>query len=581
LKIDFRGTTVSGTATATVGQPVAPATVTVTPSAVYVAQDGQQQFSVTVGPLGAPQAVIWSIEPAGAGTITTGGLLTVTNADAGEVLTITATAVNHPTVAGTATVTVPEPITITITGIPTEYHHDWIRDLHLRQSGNTRQPNNNSQWLEGPSVTFTFEASQIPGDYEVSLTLRDWNHYQRVYRITSRNITAGTNTIPLSEFTFVPPITITVTGIPNGYHSSNAGIELRHPVTDDWIGDTWGQIEGSSAEFIIVNMNPGTYSVNLVFSSPESSTEYRITSRNITAGTNTISYSAFTLHSHREAINITVTGIPVEYNNHQWNISLSGHNRREGHVEGSSVTFAFSLWNVHPGIHYLEITLDDGNWNNQRSYRITSRNITSGNNTIPFNNFTPGYIDITVTGIPAEYQGNNGSITFWCPVTDSQIDWGYVLQIEGSSATVTIHPSWGSVEPGMYDLGLAFGGRAYTLSSRNITAGANTILFNELIPAYITITVTGISIPHSEWTINLLHPITGNTVTSNGFWVDTGSSATVTLRTPDWESFTTSGVYNVELIRMWWGWPNTYTLSSRNITLGANTILFSDFTLQD
>jgi|GEM_PF-4945112 len=94
-----------------------PASVNVTPSTADVVQGQTQQFSATVLPAGAPQAVTWSVDPEAAGTITqgaAGGLLTLAATATGTV-TVRATATGTTTY-GTATVTVIPPA-----GIPDAY----------------------------------------------------------------------------------------------------------------------------------------------------------------------------------------------------------------------------------------------------------------------------------------------------------------------------------------------------------------------------------------------------------------------------------------------------------------------------
>jgi|GEM_PF-3636574 len=97
--------------------PVAPETVTVTAAAAEVARGAELQFSAVVGPLGAPQAVTWSV-PTAAGTISATGLLTVAaDAPLGD-LVVTATATGTtPAISGTATVSVViiDPTGVTVT----------------------------------------------------------------------------------------------------------------------------------------------------------------------------------------------------------------------------------------------------------------------------------------------------------------------------------------------------------------------------------------------------------------------------------------------------------------------------------
>jgi len=94
-----------------------PTTVTVTPATMSLVQGQSHQFNAAVLPIGAAEEVEWSVTPTTAGTITeTGHFTLATDATPGQPVTITATAVGHPGVYGTATVTVlPRPISITLT----------------------------------------------------------------------------------------------------------------------------------------------------------------------------------------------------------------------------------------------------------------------------------------------------------------------------------------------------------------------------------------------------------------------------------------------------------------------------------
>jgi len=487
------GTAVSGTATVTVGQPVTPTNVTVTPASAYVGQGGQRQFTATVGPEGAPQAVTWSVAPTGAGTITTGGLLTVTGASAGDTLTITATAVNHPAVSNTATVTVPEPIRITVTGIAGQSNQHMRIRLLCPDAGNIVA--GASGWVSGSEANFTLSGwntgSQFatPGAYDVRLEFG--NRYAgdlRVYRIAEINITLGTNTIPWSAFTFMPTINVTITGIPNQYHGSWAEMGLVIPGTMNdvsWVGDTY--IPGSSMTFTFYGASPGIYDLifvdALLFEGMANFGMYRAPSRNITAGTNTIPWSAFAAVPPN--MSITVTGIPAEYRNGSALVELectvTGYWDVSGvEITGSSATFHF--WFANLGTYDVWLWIQGSNrWGEAF---VPARNITA-NTTIPWSafDFTDGgeVMSVTVTGIPERYHGDWGDISLHTPGTWDWIAGGWT-RISGSSATFRLS----NAEPGVYDVNLHICGvhycHDYHLSSRNIYAGAS-IPFGQFTPS--------------------------------------------------------------------------------------------------
>jgi len=88
--------------------PVMPASVTLTPIDAYVVAGGTQQFSAAVTPAAASQALTWSVVPETAGSITA-GLLRLSGAHAGQIVTVRATASGHAAIYREATVTVTAP----------------------------------------------------------------------------------------------------------------------------------------------------------------------------------------------------------------------------------------------------------------------------------------------------------------------------------------------------------------------------------------------------------------------------------------------------------------------------------------
>ena len=111
----------SGTATATVLLPTVTG-VTVTPATAEVQRGATRTFAATVaGTNSPPQTVTWSIDQAGRHaqtTINTNGVLSVAAAETLATLTVRATSTLDTARSGTATVTVPLPPMLTITGLP-------------------------------------------------------------------------------------------------------------------------------------------------------------------------------------------------------------------------------------------------------------------------------------------------------------------------------------------------------------------------------------------------------------------------------------------------------------------------------
>jgi len=473
------------------GDPPVPVSVTITPASAYVGQGGRRQFTATVGPEGAPQAVTWSVAPTGAGTITAGGLLTVTGADVGDTLLVTATAVNHPAISNTAAVTVPEPISITVTGISTT-HPSTSGEIELRDPETGTRVASGSGHISGSSATFTLwdrnwdHRFAVPGDYEVSIRFGccyecDGEH-PRVYRIALINITAGTNTIPWSAFSFVPPITVTVTGIPSRYQGDNIWgfVAFMVPGTTNEIAGDEAAITGASTTFTLTGIVTGTYDVFLAFMEESDILGiYNVSARNITTS-NTIPFNQFAVLP--PSVTITVTGIPVEYRNGFGEIELVCAETGDWFDWGWSATSitgssaAFRFWFTDPGLYDVLLWVQgSARWGEGIA---PARNITA-TTTIPWSafDFTDGgeNLSVTVTGIPERYHGDWGDLDLYIPGTSNRVARAEVYPV-GSSTTFRLR----DVEPGTYDVVLwlnDFDVR-YTLPSRNITAGAS-IPFNQ------------------------------------------------------------------------------------------------------
>jgi len=380
-------------------------------------------------------------------------------------------------------------ITVTITGIPSRYHDSW-------GSLSLQHPETGSfvDWayvsrVEGSSASFAFIA--IPGAYGLHLQLGYSDYF-----IASRNITVGADTIPLSAFTPLEEVSITVTDIPNRYIGGVEGnMRLKHPGTLNQMSGTWSRISSSSATFTMRAL-PGTYDVHLRFSYRGSLLRvYSAPLANIAVGGNTIPFTAFEIF---EPVTITITGIPGRYAGGEGSIGLHTPGFTDwlvhdwGPIEGSSATFTvFAMPGTYDVSLYFEFETDD-DWDSVLLYSVSRRNITAGANTIPFSDFSRvPQMTITVTGIPDRYIGNgnwvDADIRLAPPSTENWLAFGWASS-RGSSVTMTL---WSNVEwmfntPGTYDIHLRFrwsGGEShYLVSSRNITAGNTTIPFGDFTP---------------------------------------------------------------------------------------------------
>jgi hypothetical protein len=310
----------------------------------------------------------------------------------------------------------PTTVTITITGTSTEYGCE----LTLLSSGN--QIAGEKGIIVGSTAVFTLD-DVIPGTYEVRLYISE-----SFYRIASQTI-AKENTIPFSAFALMPPIEILISGIPSQYINTLGGLSLYSSgrwITSDFLWD----IDSAVASFSLTGVLPGTYEVRLEFGIGFNRNYYRIPSRAVTAETNTIPYSAF---NFMPPIDITITGISSEYNGKEVFLSISDPNDNSGEsslpqpgygyndvINGTSHTF--TLRGYLPGTYIVALLLDNGvDWN---FYRISSKSITAGTNTIMFSAFSPG---------------NNNS-----PVTERLYDpngeWSFT--IDGEDVTIRVNSDY-------------------------------------------------------------------------------------------------------------------------------------------
>gem|GEM_PF-1239731 len=385
------------------------------------------------------------------------------------------------------------PITVTVTGIPSGYHNSW-GELSLRHPGGGY-----AGWsevrVEGASVSFAFNA--VPGTYSLRLWLGSFEYF-----IASRNITAGANTIPLSAFTPLEEVSITVTGIPNRYIGDVDGnMRLKHPGTLNQMSSEWSWISSSSATFTMRAL-PGTYDVHLRFWYDNDWSllrAYSAPSVNITTGENTIPFTDFQIFEH---MTITVTGIPGRYAGGEGAIVLNTPGFidwiADGWVwpiEGSSATFTvFAMPGTYDVALFFWFETGDDDWDFVL-YSVSRRNITAGANTIPFSAFAlVPQMSITVTGIPSRYIGSGClDIYLMIPGTENVVAHDHRCNIVSSSVTVTLwarHIDWVFNAPGTYDVRLEFevddGNQrtwvSYLASSRNITVGNTTIPFGDFTP---------------------------------------------------------------------------------------------------
>jgi len=393
-----------------------------------------------------------------------------------------------------------EPISISVTGLPSGYHNSW-GNLALRQP-----VNGSSFWasvdkMADPSASFAFAA--VPGVYDIHLQFGSSRYF-----MPSRNITAGANNIPLSAFTPLEQISVTITDIPNRYIGSMEGsIRLMYPGTLSELDSNWvPSISGSSTRFSVFVI-PGAYDVHLRFPDTDDgmlSRAYSAPSINIKAKDNAIPFAAFGIF---EPISITVTGIPSQYIdgkvgamflNAPGLIDCFAENDAI-RLEGSSATFTmFAMPGIYNVAFTFEVGVGDDDWGFS-AYYVPRKNIRAGVNTIPFSFFiSPPRMLITITGIPDRYIGDGdrkwASVRLAAPGTENWVASGWALSREFSLA-ISLKDrgiDWLFNTPGTYDVRLGFEvwenekwawtEAVYSVPSRSISTGNTAIPFAEFTP---------------------------------------------------------------------------------------------------
>ena len=297
-----------------------------------------------------------------------------------------------------------EQVSVTVTGIPDRYIGNVDGNMRLKHPGTFNQMSGTWSWISSSSATFSMRA--IPGAYDVHLRFWDDDDWRLMgaYSAPAVNIAAGTNTIAFSAFAVVEPITITVTGIPSRYiGEEEGGIMLNTPGLIDRVAEDWVWPIAASSTFTLFAM-PGIYDVVLGFEfEADGSWDFVVYSaprRNITAGANTIPFSAFSIVPQ---MSITVTGIPERYiedHTGSW-VDVDVVLARPGTENfvayawtwGSGSSIRMNLWDWHtewvfntPGTYdvYLMFWWSGG----EAFYFAPSRNVGAGNTNIPFSAFT-------------------------------------------------------------------------------------------------------------------------------------------------------------------------------------------------
>jgi len=391
----------------TVIAPIAPTKITVDPATATIGAGGKVQFSVKVEPAFASEAVTWSVE-SGEGYFANkekGELSVDDGAEPDSTITVQATSVIDTSVSGTATVTVAKPVTITITEIPAGYSYYEImlwkgNSLVARGGGQiTGDKVESTLYEEGGLVIFT-----TAGTYDVALVLENAQGGESTaYRTTtSKAMAAGNNTIAFSDFKELPPISITITGLPLKYVGRYAYIELAFPGTKEVVGDDWVEKTAATQQFTVVGAAPGTYDVILELIDGT----FIAQGKAIAASGTTIAFGGFTLIP--PDISVTVTGLAAAHNGKEAEMLLLSEPQIAGgsataFVANGSVTFL--MYDIDPDTYNIRFEIGEDR------YTLSNKAL-GATNTIALSTFTyiPVKIRVTIRGIP-EHEGNSASLS--------------------------------------------------------------------------------------------------------------------------------------------------------------------------
>ena len=407
----------------------------------------------------------------------------------------------------------PDPITITITDIPARYIGR-IGMIEFTMPGDSAS----IAWTEedpifqGTSLNFTMRNHEglfnTAGNYDILFYLVippfETNAIFTAGIIENKSFSeSGHYTISFNDFDiFHPPasdgIIINVTGIPDDYIGWTGLIDLEFPGVPFTINDpSFVTIRGPNASFVMEFQgepfdDEGNY--NVIFRLTEDWLDIKVSSpvlRNLTIGNNDISFAEFFPSTTPDGIVVTVTGIPSEYIGWTGIIQLEmpgvpfPFDPSIVTISGPNASFAMEFqgepFDMEGDYNVIFRLTED--WDDMKTSSPVLRNLTIGNNTIPFEDFFPPQstaITITITDIPAEQLNRNVRITLWSGSTI--VDTEPVFGNTGESVNFPLR----EVPPGIYDITLVFGTLfldmplvTYRLTSHTITATPAPISYNE------------------------------------------------------------------------------------------------------
>jgi len=274
-----------------------------------------------------------------------------------------------------------------------------------------------------------------PGNYEVRLEICCCNGGY-VYRTGAIQIQSGANTIDWDEFTLVPPVTITITGIPPQYDGGYAFIALMAPGSITFIAGTEAYITGPDLTATMQGAGHGTFDVLLALSSPhwEVLEVYTAPSVQVTDDI-VIPFGQFS--PRPPSITLTITGIPAEYQGDYAEVQILCHATStwdDSFVMVTGPSAAARFWLAAPGTFdvYVYIVGTD-RWGHFYAEGITL----GATATIQWNSLTwiqgGELMRVTVTGIPSEYNDRWVELILRCTESLGSVD-GSSTEVQDSSA---------------------------------------------------------------------------------------------------------------------------------------------------
>jgi len=459
-------------------------------------------------------------------------------------------------------------------------------DLAMLDGGRATEDGSVVFCLRSPDERFVFSGG---GTFEIRLELLQTpgrNPFGE-YRIASRNLNAGTtNVVRFGEFAEMPPLSITVSGIPETY-SGFGSLDLHFPETGLIArrGDNT-DIAIPDTDFSVTGVPAGIYDLLLYLRGRNGPEILRLNSRGVGEKTS----AEFCEFAPMPATRITVAGMEF-FDGLKAEITVENDatDGRFGKVRFGEATFTLidgetMLPSNRGGAFRLELSVAGERW------EITETIIPGADNRFAFADFGgEPPLALTVTDIP-------DSLLYYRHFAKARV-------VSGTAEIASGNVHWDSFDdsaccilrktdgdffcaPGTFSLELEFmdgdGGMiAGDLASKFLAAGVNVIPFSDFAVASVAITVDNINLAgacHAEITVTKDRAKVASAECSVAresavFFPDY-------LDNDTFMGFDTPGTYRLRLTleNEQWVTLGVYDIVSKTLTTGTNTIPFAEFT---